>query len=237
MFSENTNPFSSAYVQSDFFGKGIFWGLLLLSLLSWGVLLHKIWLLFQIRRLSRELQEIFSERDPLSLRCKAGNEPHPLFTIYKSMKQTVLQLFTQRNETTLLKEDFDWIEEKVYSAVEEQNLLVEKNLFILSTVTTLAPFLGLLGTVWGILLTFSQLQGGGSGTHNHAMLAGLSLALTTTVLGLVVAIPALVGYNYLKHAAQTYRQEMETFAGRLVAALQLYTPKAKHAETSSLTQS
>ena len=58
--------------------------------------------------------------------------------------------------------------------------------------------MGLLGTVWGILVTFSGLQSNGLSSANSSVLSGLSMALGTTVFGLVVAIPALVGYNYLK---------------------------------------
>ena len=98
---------------------------------------------------------------------------------------------------------------------------MEKNLFILSTIATLAPFLGLLGTVWGILVTFSQLHTGGSITSNSAMLGGLATALATTVLGLVIAIPALVAHNYLKNALKNYSSDMETFLYQLLSSIEL----------------
>ena len=98
---------------------------------------------------------------------------------------------------------------------------LEKNLFILSTVVTLAPFLGLLGTVWGILITFSELQSHTMGSANQLVLGGLSLALATTVLGLFIAIPALIGYNYLKHAISDYATEMENFSIELVASVEM----------------
>ncbi len=61
------NPFISAYVQSDWFGKGIFWGLFALSAASWTILVHKVWLFYQVRRLSDEFLTLFSEKEPIAL--------------------------------------------------------------------------------------------------------------------------------------------------------------------------
>ena len=97
---------------------------------------------------------------------------------------------------------------------------LEKNLFILSTTFALSPFLGLLGTMWGILLTFSELQHS-MGSTNEAVLAGLSLALTTTVLGLIGAIPALIAYNYLKSRIGDFEIEMEGFSHEILSAVEL----------------
>jgi biopolymer transport protein TolQ len=84
----------------------------------------------------------------------------------------------------------------------------------------LAPFLGLLGTVWGILTTFSEMTTQSGGGH-QAILSGLSLALATTVLGLVDAIPALIGYNYLKNTIQEFETEMGEFAHLALASIEL----------------
>ncbi|HLB53072.1 MAG TPA: MotA/TolQ/ExbB proton channel family protein [Chlamydiales bacterium] len=233
LFAAAQNPFLSSYFQSDFLGKAIFLGLFLLSLFTWAIVLHKLWLIFKIRRLSIELKQAFSEKDPLGLQWnrKIKAVPHPFFEIYKSMKQATLKILML---SPLSEEDLEWIQEEIYATLEKQNQKIEKNLFILSTITTLAPFLGLLGTVWGILLTFSQLQDRTGAMHqNNSMLSGLALALTTTVLGLIVAIPALVGYNYLKHASQEYRKQMESFAHQLMIALRIYRKK-DHAKTPSL---
>ncbi len=98
---------------------------------------------------------------------------------------------------------------------------IEKNLFILSTIVSLAPFLGLLGTVWGILLTFAELQAGGSINASSTIMGGLAMALGTTVVGLIVAIPALIGYNYLKSSSAGLYAEMENFSLQLVSSIEL----------------
>jgi biopolymer transport protein TolQ len=228
------NPFISAYVQSDWFGKGIFWGLFLLSTLSWTILVHKLWIFYNVRRLSGDLTHRFSEKDPLNLSFSPTSKrllevPHPFFEIYKALKQKTLQIIGRNHFFSLQKEspvflseaDLALIESQAASALAKQAKLLEKNLFVLSTVAALGPFLGLLGTVWGILITFSELHAKGVAAGNGAMLSGLSLAVATTVIGLVVAIPALVGYNYLKNAGREYRRDMEEFSHLLVTAVEM----------------
>jgi biopolymer transport protein TolQ len=239
------NPFINAYVQSDWLGKGIFWGLFALSFISWTVLVHKLWVYFQVRKLSNEFTEQFSEKDPLALQFPKGVKslleiPHPFFDLYKSLKVKVLQLIGRNHfyapGQSLTDSDLELIEAEAYCSIASSSKKLEKNLFVLSTVVTLAPFLGLLGTVWGILLTFSQMQSKGLGGSNAAMLSGLALALATTVLGLVVAIPALVGYNYLKNACREYRRDMEDFAHLLLTSVDLHYRKPEYAPKAPDTQ-
>lgn len=241
------NPFVTAYVQSDWFGKGIFWGLFILSALSWTILIHKAWVFYQVKRLSAEFSSLFSEKDPLGMQFPGYAKghllevPHPFFEIYKAVKQKTLQIIGRnhffdpnRESPMFLSEaDLDLVESQMHSALATQAKNLEKNLFILSTVVTLGPFLGLLGTVWGILLTFSQLQLRSISSGNTAMLSGLSMALATTVIGLVVAIPAIVGYNYLKNSAREYRREMEDFSQLLLTAVELQYRKPEYAQKIS----
>lgn len=232
------NPFIGAYLQSDWLGKSIFWGLFLLSALSWTVLIHRCWIFFQVRRLSAHFASLFSEKEPFGLQFThpLKEAPHPFFEIYKLLKQKALQiihrnhLFAPNSDISLSESDLALLESCVQAAIASQAKKLEKHLFILSTTITLAPFLGLLGTVWGILLTFSQLQTKGFAANNASMLSGLSLALATTVVGLVVAIPALVGYNYLKNAGREYRRDMEDFSQLLLTSVELHYRKPDHAQ-------
>jgi len=220
------NPFISAYVQSDWFGKAIFWGLFFLSAICWIIILYKAWQFWAVRRLSNQFSDQFSEKkeDPLNLQfhrpilSRIGEVPHPLFDIYRSVKQQTLQLL---NRTSSLSEaDMQLIESSVASSMSSSMKKIDRHLFVLSMIVTLAPFVGLLGTVWGILLTLSQLQGGFK-LSNSSMLSGLSMALATTVLGLLIAIPALVGHSYLKNAGREHRRDMETFSYALLAAIEI----------------
>ena len=239
------NPFVTAYLQSDWFGKGIFWGLFALSAVSWTLLIHKSWIYYHVRRLSKELSAQFSEKDPLNLpyipsaKASFADVPHPFFEIYKALKQKTLQIigrnhFFSPDPSTpvfLSEADLGLIQTHADMQLAAQAKRLEKNVYIISTVAALGPFLGLLGTVWGILLTFSELNSRGAmASGNSAMLAGLSMALATTVIGLLIAIPALVGYNYFKNAAREYRREMEDFSHLLLTAVELQYRKPEDAQ-------
>ena len=217
------NAFVNAYLQSDFFGKMIFWALFFLSVASWMIILYKMWQMSQVRRLSRSFAELFSEKkeEPLhfqytSLPLKLGVS-HPFFEVYKTAKQHSLQMF--RNRDHLTPSDLQLVESQTLFMASSQCKELERNLYLLSTIATLGPFFGLLGTVWGILLSLSQMPKGLM--NNSSMLSGLSMALATTVIGLVIAIPALVGYNYLRNAHREYKRELDQFSHLLLAAIEI----------------
>lgn len=232
------NPFIHAYLQSDLFGKGIFWGLFFLSGISWTILIQKGIMLFHVRRLSKEFVSLFSEKDPLSLqfhRPVKGHlleAPHPFFEIYKAFKIRALSIISRNHffhpgNTEFSESDLDLLAEEIHTAASMQMKKLERYLFVLPTVVTLGPFIGLLGTVWGILMSFSQMQGRSGGTE--AMLSGLSLALAATVIGLVVAIPAVIGNNYLKNALREWKRDTEDFSHLLLSSMELHYQKGAHA--------
>lgn len=241
-----SNPFIHAYIQSDWFGKSIFWGLFFLSVTSWTLIIHKSWVFYRVRKLSQEFANQFTEEDPLSLQFAKPVQkiiPHPYFDIYKSLKNYILKLIRRNHfyapgtPLSLTEYDFSVIETQAFASIASSLKKLEKNLFILSTVVTLGPFLGLLGTVWGILVTFSQLQAKGLAGSNSSMLSGLALALATTVVGLVIAIPALVGYNYLKNGCREYKRDMEDFAHLLLTSVDLHYRKPDYAAKTDPTHS
>lgn len=227
-----SNPFFDAYTQSDMLGKFIFIALYTLSICSWIVLLHKVWLTHQAKKAALRFQEAFQlqKLNPLSLDCDTLNKKksiNPFLDLYKVLKKQSLDLlaknrhFGQNAQTSLSLSDIDFVASHLSTTIADQVKNLEKNLYILSTTVSLAPFLGLLGTVWGILTTFSALQSQSSGSTHQMVLAGLSLALATTVVGLIDAIPALIGYNYLKNTIRDFSTEMEGFSNEILASVEL----------------
>lgn len=229
------NPFVSSYLQTDWFGKLVFWALFLLSILSWVILIYRTWILFQVRKQGKELMDQFSPKEPLQLqfaRPLTGTlleVPHPFFAIYKAFKQKALLLMQGQRFS---ESDLSLVEAQLQVAINSQMKLLEKHLFILSTITTLGPFLGLLGTVWGILMTFSQM--GLKTAASHQLLSGLSLALAATVVGLVVAIPSLVGFNYLKNSLRELKRDLEEFSYLLISSLEIRYRSSSVEEPASL---
>lgn len=228
-------PFSSAYTQSDLFGKCIFLMLFALSAVSWAVLVHKIWLLSKAKKLCQEFEKFFIQhkQTPLEITLDTPQSViHPFLSVYKILKQYTLEVlnknrfFAKQEQIYLSKTDLHMIESHLVSTITQQVKELSKNLFILSTVKSLAPFLGLLGTVWGILVTFSGLQTHTISSANATVLSGLSTALATTVLGLLIAIPALISYNYLKNAIHELSKDAESFAQLLLTTVELQYRKA-----------
>ncbi len=127
-------------------------------------------------------------------------------------KMASIDSHEKQEEEYLLINDFSVLEAQASISIGTITKYLEKHLYILSTIVTLAPFLGLLGTVYGILVTFSGMSpDSGAGSTQH-ILGGLSLALTTTVVGLLNAIPALIGYSALKNSITDFEHEMERFS-------------------------
>jgi biopolymer transport protein TolQ len=234
--------FTVAYHESDVFGKLIILSLVLLSIVCWVVLIYKVWQTRKVKQLSLSFHSEMTKHAEhlLALDVKhlpkpsSDKIPHPYGFIFEETKGKTLEIlnkkmfFLGQKESSsshppvyLSSVDLELLENHAYVAISKQNKILEKDLFILSTIVTLAPFLGLLGTVWGILVTFSELQGGGSVGSNSTIIGGLSTALSTTVLGLVIAIPALVGYNYLKNGIKSLSSDMEHFLQGLLATLEL----------------
>lgn len=164
----------------------------------------------------------------LSLSVEQLPKFHPYTKIFHALKQKTIEIlnknhfFAENQEPVYLTQsDLELVESHVLTTISTETKQLEKNLFVLSTIKTLAPFLGLLGTVWGILVTFSEMQTGGSPSANSTILGGLSTALATTVLGLVIAIPALIFYNYLKNAFKYLTSDMEDFLYKLLSTIEL----------------
>src|SRR5580700_104548 len=210
----NISAFTTAYAQSDLFGKIIILSLVSLSILCWIVLIQKVWTTRQVGKISAAFHRAYQLNKERLLhleieelpKTKNPFVPNPYAEIFRDLKTKTVEILNknhffstkQGNETGdvyLSQNDLEIVETHVLTTVSAQIKILEKNLFILPTIITLAPFLGLLGTVWGILITLSELHSGGSIGSNAAILGGLSTALSTTVLGLVIAIPALISYN------------------------------------------
>lgn len=226
----SSNPFLSSYNQSDLFGKCIFLSLFALSIISWSLLIYKLWRARSMRKNSLITQHYFREsRDyPLALKFGSpkGSNINPFLEIYQTLKQGAMEYINKNQEftedrTTLSNADIEALGMRADHTISSLLKSLEDKLFILATVVGLAPLLGLLGTVWGILITLGELHAHHS-VSNEAMLGGLSMALGTTVLGLLVAIPALVGYNAIKAQLRNLQLEMEGFSSDVLSAIELH---------------
>jgi len=241
IFLLETNPFIQAFLDSDLLGKSIFGALIALSIVSWTILIHKIWITKRVKEHSFTFRKSFIEQkhNPLEIRHTGKSNPecpNAFFIIYEILKNKTCEVLNKNQKVAhqenkgedaayLCSSDVALLDASGQTAISSLTKYLEKNLYILSTVVTLAPFLGLLGTVWGILTAFSGMKNEAAGMSNQMVLGGLSLALTSTVLGLVDAIPALIGYNYLKNVIYEFDAEMGRFANDVLSSLELHYRK------------
>ena len=236
------NVIFQAFFSSDFFGKLIFSGLFFLSVITWVVLLQKYFQYKNVRNGGNKLQDLLAKagNNVLSVELanltddpEDSNSSNPFLSILSSIKNKTVEILDKNhffhNKTVLEKSqsvflsraDLEHLEARAHTAMSNEAKRLEKNLFILSTIVPLAPFLGILGTVWGILISLGEMQKGTMAHSNSIVLGGLSTALATTVLGLVIAIPALIAYNYLRNQLKDVYIDMEDFSGLLLSNIEL----------------
>jgi biopolymer transport protein ExbB len=140
----------------------------------------------------------------------------------------LLKQICQQNPSPLSRllltagDHLDWTKESNVDAVEtrarHEVVRLERGLVVLEIVVGIAPLLGLVGTIYGLILLFAELGSTGM-TDNSALAKGISLALNATLLGLITAIPALVAWSYYNKKVETMAVEMETLCDELLRRL------------------
>ncbi|MGM0484502.1 MAG: MotA/TolQ/ExbB proton channel family protein, partial [Candidatus Krumholzibacteriota bacterium] len=115
-------------------------------------------------------------------------------------------------------------EERIHIALSQQKLLLQRNLGMLGTMAAVAPLVGLLGTVWGIMRAFRDMSSTGSAAPS-VVAAGVAEALVTTAIGLIIAVPALMLYNHFARRMGVMLTEAENNARNLrLAVINFYNP-------------
>jgi biopolymer transport protein ExbB/TolQ len=125
----------------------------------------------------------------------------------------------ERNKQSVSIKNMEHIKRALENVVAQESLKLESGLIWLSVAATGAPFIGLLGTVWGVMSAFAGIAQAGSATL-AAMAPGVAAALITTVAGLLVAIPSMFGYNWLVHNLRTFTVGLDNFAQELVSKME-----------------
>jgi biopolymer transport protein ExbB/TolQ len=220
-----------AFWNSNVAGKAVIACLLFGSIFSWSVMVSKFFLVNRARReTNRLLRRFRTARKPLAIyQSREAYPGSPAYAVYLAgCRELTFHLLgtTEIDDTfTQRLSEADRISpvamNSVRSAMErevgEQALRLEDRMTVLATAVSGAPFLGLLGTVWGVMDTFSGIAMAGH-PDIAAMAPGVSGALITTVTGLLVAIPAMFGYNFLVVTLRGLIVELDNFAAELASA-------------------
>jgi len=206
-------------------GKAVIVCLVIFSIIAWTVMIGKAIQMRRAKKLNRFFDSEFHTQknvlDVFDRRVQA--EGCPLFMVYQAGS---VELDTRlknpdgngRKQFVSLK-GMEHVKRSLENTVAQESLKLESGLILLAIAVSGAPFLGLLGTVWGVMSTFGHIAQQGSATM-AAMAPGVSAALITTVAGLLVAIPSMFGYNWLVHNLRVLTVELDNFAQELVSKME-----------------
>ena len=213
--------------------------LLLLSLFSWTIIISKFRQLMIARGATRKfLAEYASTRDPLDIQRKGQEfDGAPAYQLYirgadelaYQLKNNPVQVvetpkfastgegntdhFARSVTTKISMSSYEAVKVVLEEAAGGEAMGLEKGMIVLSTAVAGGPFIGLLGTVWGVMATFAGIAESKAATLT-AMAPGVAAALVATVTGLLVAIPAMFAYNFMVTTIRHITQELDGFASR-----------------------
>ncbi len=206
-------------------GKGIIFVLAIFSVFAWSVMASKAMQMRRARRMNRYFSSEFrSQKNVMAIYDRRVQvDGCPLYTTYQ---EGCVELDTRlksnqgegRKKHISLK-GMEHVKRTLERTVAQESLRLESGLILLAIAVSGAPFLGLLGTVWGVMSAFSYVALSGSATLD-ALAPGVSAALVTTVAGLLVAIPSMFGYNWLVHNLRVMTVELDNFAQELVSKME-----------------
>jgi biopolymer transport protein TolQ len=200
----------------------VLWLLILLSIFSWGIVIAKYLQLKRAGTDSSEFKRIFWDSrnfariDDSSRRLGASPLAQVFMTGYRELNERMTE-GTRDPELGTVKR-------ALKRAEFEEGRKLEQGITYLATVASAAPFIGLFGTVWGIMNAFAGLSSAKS-TTIQAVAPGISEALVATAVGLAAAIPAAIAYNYFSVAIRNFRESMESFGEDFVTIAKTYLVK------------
>lgn len=236
-----------AFENSDMVGKGIVVMLLIGSVFTWTVMIDKALALYRARKCSDRFVARFRSMSgniasPALVR-EGAVDPGPVGRIYSGGVERLLEFYENDSlnhqfgsvggvsrPVKLSDEQYNAVEAVLEREVSGQIQELETRLGLLATLVSVSPFCGLFGTVWGVMLAFCGIAAAGKSDF-AALAPGVAGALLTTVAGLIVAIPSLVGYNALTATIRNMTITMDNFTEEFMVRLKLEQLKLSEAST------
>ena len=203
----------SLFLRADFIVKSVILKLIACSIYSWAIIIEKFKLFKKINIESEEFEEKFwrSKSAETFYNSLPANLENPMALLFKEAMQTLLKAKNKANLS-------DRMSGMLEVSIEKQISKIDKGFTFLATVGSTAPFIGLFGTVWGIMNSFQSIAI--SRNTSLAIVApGIAEALFATALGLLAAIPAVVAYNKFNLDSKKYSQKLENFSKRFLSII------------------
>ena len=201
------------FLRADIIVKSVIIILIACSIYSWAVIIEKIKLFKKINESSEEFETKFwnSKSAESFYNNLPSNINDPMALVFKEAMQNLLK---RKSKTDLNARMTSMLE----TGIEKQMSKITKGFTFLATVGSTAPFIGLFGTVWGIMNSFQSIAI--SRNTSLAIVApGIAEALFATALGLLAAIPAVIAYNKFNNDSKKYSQRLENFAKRFISTI------------------
>ena len=210
----------SLFQRADLVVKAVMAILVIASVWSWAVIIDKSLTFSRLKSRAAKFEDQFWSGKPLDelYRKTRDKLDHPMARVFAAAMEEWSQAKSGGRSDTLAISARDRIDKMLNVAVARELDKAENNLGVLATVGTAAPFIGLFGTVWGIMNAFQAI--GMTNDTNLAVVApGIAEALFATALGLVAAIPAVIGYNRYSSALNSFAVRLQGFADEFSAIL------------------
>ena len=201
------------FLRADIIVKSVIIILIACSVYSWAIIIEKLKLFKKINSSSEEFEEKFwrSKSAETFYNSLPNKIEDPMASLFKESMQSVLK---SRSKSNLMERLGGTLE----VGIEKQMTKIEKGFTFLATVGSTAPFIGLFGTVWGIMNSFQSIAI--SRNTSLAIVApGIAEALFATALGLLAAIPAVIAYNRFNTDSKKYSQKLESFSKRFLSII------------------
>ncbi len=201
------------FIRADIIVKSVIIILIACSIYSWAIIIDKVKMFKKINISSEEFEDKFwkSKSAETFYNNLPSNVEDPMASLFKESMQGLLKTKSKTN----LSEKMGGILEV---GMEKQISKIEKGYTFLATVGSTAPFIGLFGTVWGIMNSFQSIAI--SRNTSLAIVApGIAEALFATALGLLAAIPAVIAYNRFNSDSKKYSQKLESFSKRFLSII------------------
>ena len=203
----------SLFLKADIIVKLVMISLILCSVYSWAVIIEKFRLFKKINQSTEEFETKFwnSKSAETFYNNLPANIEDPMALVFKDAMQNLLK---RRSKADLHERITTMLE----TGIERQMSKISKGYTFLATVGSTAPFIGLFGTVWGIMNSFQSIAI--SRNTSLAIVApGIAEALFATALGLLAAIPAVIAYNKFNNDSAIYTQKLENFSKRFLTII------------------
>ena len=204
---------TTLFLKADIIVKSVIILLIFCSIYSWAIIFNKFKLFKDINKSTDDFEEKFwkSKSAESFVNNMPANLSDPMALV---LKESMNSLVKSRSKSNLSEKMSTMLE----TGIEKQITKLEKGFTFLATVGSTAPFIGLFGTVWGIMNSFQSIAI--SRNTSLAIVApGIAEALFATALGLLAAIPAVIAYNKFNNDLRKYSQRLENFSKRFLSII------------------